>query len=176
MIHGNFTSGTLQTAECKKKKNFLYDEFAKCGNEWGSEIPGTRVAHGPLLRIELGSIDCKRFVHKRIRWCTNSDISAKDLTVWSSQKRCRICENERTPVETKLILEAVKGDLLEDGTISELDLKLAGPIPPEHIFSFAQVQDNCEELDQQHYDDTPGTFPSPELIRAGRAGEFRWCE
>ena len=131
--------------------------------------------HGPLRRIELGSIDSKRFVHERIRWCTNSDRSAKALTAWNSPKPCRICENARNLVETKLFFEAEKGDLLTDGTITELDLKLAGPVPAKHVFPFEQMQDNCDEI-EQHYDDVSGTFLPPELIRAGRAEEIRCCE
>ena len=38
---------------------------------------------------------------------------------------CGMCENGRDPVKAQLILEAVTGDLLEHGTISELDLKIA---------------------------------------------------
>ena len=72
--------------------------------------------------MELGSTDSKKFGHKRIRWSTNSDRIAK---AWNSQKTCRICENERSPVETKLILEAVKGEMLKDETFSEVDLKFA---------------------------------------------------
>ena len=43
---------------------------------------------------------------------------------------------------TQLILEAVKGDLLEDGTVSELDLNLARPVPSEFVLPFEQMQDN----------------------------------
>ena len=107
---------------CRQQTIFLYEEFVNRGIEWANEIRGTKVVHGPLRRIEHGSIDSKKFGHKRIRWCTNSDRLAK---AWNSQKPCCICENERSPVETKLILEAVKGEMLKDKTFSELDLKFA---------------------------------------------------
>ena len=49
----------------------------------------------------------------------------------------RICEHETDPVETKSIVDEVKRererDLLEGGTVSELDLKLAGLVPSENI-------------------------------------------
>ena len=75
----------------------------------------------------------------------------------------------------KLILEAVKGDLVEGSIVSELDLKLAEPAPPEHICSMEQVQDEWEEI-EQYYDEISGTLSPPELIRAGRAQEIRRCE
>ena len=68
---------------------------------------------------------------------------------------CRMCENERDLVETKLILRVVKGDVSEDATISELDLKLAGRVPSEHFFPLEQVRDNGEEIGQL-YDDVSG--------------------
>ena len=48
---------------------FLFAELVKSVKECDDEIQGTRVVHGPLLRIEFGSTDSKRFVHKRLRWC-----------------------------------------------------------------------------------------------------------
>ena len=93
---------------------------------------------GPLHLIELGSIDSKNFVPKRIRWYTNGESIAKDLASWNAQMPCRICENEEDLVQVKLIMEVVKGDMLEDGTVSELDLELAGLIPSEPVFPFAQ--------------------------------------
>ena len=99
--------------------------------------------------MELGSTDSKRFVHKRIRWCTKSNRITKAL-------------------ETKLILKAVKGDLLEDGAISDLDLKVA-----EHMFPFEQ--DKWQEI-EQHCDDISGKLLPVELKRAGLAEEIRRCE
>ena len=55
-------------------------------------------------------------------------------------------------VETKVILEALKGDMLEDGVVDELDLKLAKREPSEHAFHVEQVQDDWEEI-EQHSDD-----------------------
>ena len=74
-----------------------------------------------------------------------------------------------------MILEAVKGDLLEGSTVSELDLKLAEPAPQEHICSVEQVQDDWEEI-EHYYDEISGTLSPPELIRAGRAQEIRRYE
>ena len=78
-------------------------------------------------------------------------------------------------METKLIWEAEKVDLLEDDIISELDLTRAGPVLSEHIFLFEQIQDNWEELGQRWDEMSAKLFP-PELIRAGRAAQIRWCE
>ena len=52
---------------------------------------------------------------------------------------CRICDNEGYSVQTKLILKAVKGELLADDTVSQLDLKRAGL-----VFLFERVQDTWE--------------------------------
>ena len=62
--------------------------------EWYNEIHGTRVVHGPVLRIELGSINTKRFVLKQIRWCRHSDRLAKVLAAWNSQMPRRILTTE----------------------------------------------------------------------------------
>ena len=107
------------------------------------------------------------------RWYTNAESIAKDLAVWNAQIPCRICENEEDFVQVKLIMEVVKGDMLEDGTVSELDLKLAGLVPSEPVFPFAKVQENWEEM-KQHSDDISGTLLPEELIRAGRAEDIRW--
>ena len=71
----------------------------------------------------------KRFVHKRIRWCTKSN---------------RIAKAFRNQVD----IESCEGDLLEDGAISDLDLKVA-----EHMFPFEQ--DKWQEI-EQHCDDISG--------------------
>ena len=86
--------------------------------------------HGPLRRIELGSIGCNRFVCQFWQKCQGFD--SLELTDAMEHHR----EQKENPVGTKLILKAVNGDLVEDGTISELDLKLVGPVPSEHIFPF----------------------------------------
>ena len=49
---------------------------------------------------------------------------------------------------------AVKGDLLEDETISELELQLAGA-PSGHIYPFKQLQGELEEI-EQHPNDISG--------------------
>ena len=46
----------------------------------------------------------------------------------------RMRESESDPVDTERFPEAVEGDLSEDGTSSELDLKLAGLAPSEHTW------------------------------------------
>ena len=60
----------------------------------------------PLRRIESGGVDSKNFVHKKIRGL------AKDLAAWKSQMSARICNIEEDLVQTKLILESVKGRLV----------------------------------------------------------------
>ena len=62
---------------------------------------------------------------------------------------------------------------MEDGTVSELDLKLAGP--SDHTVPSEQAQDNWEEI-EQHYDDISGKLLPQEFGRDGRAEEIRWCE
>ena len=51
----------------------------------------------------------------------------------------------------------MKGDSLEDGTVSDLDLKLAGLVPSEHIFPSEQNPYDWKEL-EQHNDDISGTL------------------
>ena len=46
----------------------LCEEVVKSGNELANGVPGTKVAHGQLRLIELGSTDSKRCVHSRRRW------------------------------------------------------------------------------------------------------------
>ena len=64
----------------------------------------------------------------------------------------RICTSEKDLAQTRLLLEAVKGDLLESGAISELNLKVAGPVPSEPVFPLEQVHDHWEEI-ERHYDE-----------------------
>ena len=82
---------------------------------------------------------------------------------------CRVGD----PEETKLILKAVEEDLLENGTVIESDLKLAAPVPSEHISPVEQVQNDREEI-EQYYHDISGTWLPPELVRAGRGGQMVW--
>ena len=62
---------------------------------------------------------------------------------------CRV----RDPEETKWILQAVKEDLLENGTVIQSVLKLAGPVPSEHISPVEQVQNDWEEIEHQEHCD-----------------------
>ena len=51
-------------------------------------------------------------------------------------------------MDTTLILDAVKGKSLDDGTAREWDLKLAGPAPSQHIFPLQHVHDRWDEFVQ----------------------------
>ena len=43
------------------------------------------------------------------------------------------------------------------------------------MFPFEQAQDHGKEI-EQHHDDISGKWLPPELMRAGRTPEIRWCE
>ena len=156
---------------------FVYEEFrVKIGNEWANEIRGTKVVHGPLRRIELGSIDSKRFVHKRIRWCTNSDRSAKALTAWNLTKALSHLRECKKPCGNQVVLGSREGRFVDGWNYHRVGLETCRDRYQRNTFShLTKMQDNCDEI-EQHYDDVSGTFLPPELIRAGRAEEIRCCE
>ena len=60
--------------------------------------------------------------------------------------------------------------MLENGTISELDLELAGAAPSEPMCTNRRKQ---SERSEEHYDEISGTLFTRGLIRAGRAEDFR---
>ena len=115
-------------------------------------ITWTGVVHGLWRHIEIGCLESKRFVHKRIEWCANSCKVTHALKAWNMQNPCRSCEIGESFVETKAILEALKGDMLENCVVNEWDMKLARREPSEHAFHVEQVQDDWEEI-EQHSDD-----------------------
>ena len=116
--------------------------------KWQTTLPWTGVVHGLWRHIVIGFIESKRFVHNRIAWCANSCKGMNALTAWNMQNPCRICDKGESSVETRAILEALKGDMF----VSELDMKLAEREPSEHAFHFEQVQDDWEEIEQQSVD------------------------
>ena len=59
---------------------------------------------------------------------------------------CRICEIGESSVETRAILGALKGDMLEDGVVNELDLKLADREPSEHASHFEKSKTTGKRL------------------------------
>ena len=54
-------------------------------------------------------------------------IGSKGMAAWSARLPRRIGGDERDPGVKKLILNAVKGDVLESRSVSEVNSKLAGP-------------------------------------------------
>ena len=85
---------------------------------------GTKVVRGPLRRIELGSVDAKNIVHKRIRWCAHSDRIAKALidSLKFTDTKSHLRKRRRS-FGNLLILEVVKRDLLEDYNVSDYQNK-----------------------------------------------------
>ena len=142
----------------------------KRGEELAETTLGTEVVHGPLRRIELGGVDSNKVVRNRILRCTNSDRVAKALlTAWNSQMTVRVCEIEGNLLQIQVILEAVKGDMLEDGTVSELDSKLAGLVHSELVFPLEKVRNSWEAIEQR-YDDISGTLFPEELGASWKSG------
>ena len=93
---------------------YLCDKFLETGSELPNEIFGKKVVHGPLRSIDLGSIDSKRFVCKRIRCCTKSHRMAKAWTAWSSQMLCCTSENVRYPLKNQIYFGSDRRGFVEN--------------------------------------------------------------
>ena len=77
------------------------------------------MVHRPLRRVELNGVDSEKVVRKMIGWHTSPNKAAKALATCTSQMAGRTGTSEVDLAQTKLLLEAERGDLLGNGTISE---------------------------------------------------------
>ena len=131
------------------------------------EIAGTKSVRGELRRTELDSLGSKRVMHKRIRWCAHSDRISKGVAAWSARLPRRIAGDQRDSEVTRLILNAVSGDLFLSGTVSGLHETWVTTTIRTQI-SVEQAKNDWEEIEKYH-DDISGTLLPPEVVRAGRA-------
>ena len=75
---------------------------AESGNELTKKVAETKILRGQVRRIDLHGIVSQKSMHKRVRWCSNSDQISKALAVWNARMPCRTREYERDPVEAKI--------------------------------------------------------------------------
>ena len=120
-----------------------------------------RVMLGPLKRYQVNNAEV---VHNN-RWNTKANNIAAALVCWNSYKESCGCEFRENPRRVKMMLAALREELLESGVVSELEMKFAGPEPSELNFLFEQVQQNWRDI-ARHHDNISGEVSPPELVCA----------
>ena len=71
------------------------------------------------------------------------------------------------------ILVGLKEQLKADGSLSELDMKVSGPVPTQSVWS--DFDKDSLETCVQYYDDITGEELPPDLVEAGKQEELRWA-
>ena len=141
--HGNCAHGALHTAKCRQ---LLVWELVKSGDDVTDDIeriPDTKVVSGLLRHVELDGVDSTKVVRRRIPGCTHSENKPKASTAWNLQMTGAHLRHRRRSCGNQVDLgSCVKGNLLDNGTVRELDLKLVGPILSAPLFPFEQLQNN----------------------------------
>ena len=142
---------------------------------WGMKL-STRIGKEELL------------VNKPTKYVVNSKILAEVLDQWCSNKLGKQPVHkhatlvggiahfaaEYPPDLVKAILHGLKQQLLEDHSISEIDLKVAGPDPSEQVYS--SFPDEVLEEAVTYYDDISGEVLPTHLVEAGKQEELRWIK
>jgi len=154
-------------------------------------LPGVYTVDGPMCRFDLevnapgrGTGVC----YKRTKWVTNSRKLAEALDGW--------CTNQTggpyhvhmqliggiahqaaayPPKLVKAVLTALKAQMLEDGSISDMDLKTGGPVPSKPVVEPWAETPECWEEIEKFFDNISGEELPTQLVKEARKIEIDWC-
>ena len=154
------------------------------------QLPGVYTVTSPMCHwgMRIGSRRGKEelLAKKPTKWVTNSRFLAKALDQWCANQLGHGLVHKHVELVggiahfaseyplglIQAIVHSLRQQLLEDGSLSELDLKVGGPVPSESIYS----QFGEEQLQEaiEYYDDVTGKQLPQVLVDAGKQEERRW--
>ena len=154
------------------------------------QLPGVYTVTSPMCHwgMRIGSRRGKEelLAKKPTKWVTNSRFLAKALDQWCANQLGHGLVHKHVELVggiahfaseyplglIQAIVHSLRQQLLEDGSLSELDLKVGGPVPSESIYS----QFGEEQLQEaiEYYDDVTGKQLPQDLVDAGKQEELRW--
>lgn len=174
---------------------YFLHEHPDGADSWADEkmvelqrLDGVFTVNGPMCRWGMQfHVDGRdeSYVFKKTRWVTNSRTIAEALDQW--------CVNHTggpphrhlhliggiarqaaayPPRLVHAVLEALKQQMLEDGSISELELKVAGPVPT--LPTFDGFDRSALHQLGLFYDNITGEELEPEAVMQARAVEIDW--
>ena len=150
-------------------------------------LPGVFTVKGPMCRWDMPITTRGEtgVAYKMTRYVTNSPKLAAVLEGQCSNKTggpfhvhthliggIAWQAAKYPPKMVKAVLQALKEQMVADGTLSAIELQVGGPIPSQPLI---EPWNDLEEV-QQFLDDISGEFLPPELVTKARQEEIDWCK
>jgi len=123
-------------------------------------------------------------VFKETKWVTNSRQIAKALDWWCGNKEGGVPHRHLhlvggiakraaayPPRLVRAVLKALKEQMMEDGTVSPLEMQVAGPVPTESTF---EGMENIVAEYEKYFDNVTGEELPAEDVRKAREVEIGW--
>lgn len=177
------------------KRYFLHEHPLGCASWQDSEMvalqreDGVYTVTSPMCcyGMKVGRSGREEMLaNKPTKYVTNSRVIAQALDRWCSNKLGITPFHQHVelvggiahfaaaypPELVKTVLRALRQQLVEDGSISELELKTSGPVPSESIHK--HFPDEVLQDAVRYYDDISGEELPPDLVEAGKQEELKW--
>lgn len=149
------------------------------------QLPGVFTVTGPNFDWRLGQSNQrgKGLARKPAVFVTNSKHLAEAIKTCSQERKSfyrdlslqtglAVPTAAYPPGIVTSMLAALKRQMMEDGTLSELDIKYGGPVPSQPLFN--PDEDCLQEDYEKFWDNISGEELPKELVQKARQEEVEW--